>query len=55
MKTNINPIIYKQKNGSYFVIDWYKSQAIKKVYYGYSKKEAIKNFKNYYDNKLKNE
>tara|TARA_R100000664_G_scaffold14069_1_gene22175 strand:+ start:417 stop:584 length:168 start_codon:yes stop_codon:yes gene_type:complete len=49
MKTNINPIIYKQKNGSYLVIDWYKDQTYKQVYYGYTKRQAIRHFKNYYN------
>ena len=44
MKSNKNPIIYKQKNGSYFVIDWFRGEAIKQVYYGYKKKRLFKIF-----------
>jgi hypothetical protein len=51
MKSNKNPIIYKQKNGSYFVIDWFRGEAIKQVYYGYSKKDCLRYFKKYFEAK----
>ena len=51
MKTNKDPIICKQKNGSYFVIDWFKGEAIKQVYYGYSKKDCLRYFKKYFEAK----
>jgi len=47
-------IITKQLNGSYLITDIVKGYWIKQVYYFYTKKEAIKLFRQY-RKKLKNE
>ena len=40
-------IITKQQNGSYLITDIVKGYWIKQVYYFYTKKEAIKLFRQY--------
>lgn len=36
--------ITKQHNGSYIVEDIFKGQYLKRVYYGYTKKQALNKF-----------
>ena len=47
-------IIERQKNGSYLITDTIKKERIKQVYYFYSKKDAIKHFKNLKKKQVKN-
>lgn len=50
----INPTIETQKNGSLFLCDIVDGTYFKRVYYDYTKREAVRLFKSFVRQELKN-